>query len=89
MKYTFETPVQIGDHVYTVDEFGVEEMTVTEVASKGLFVSEFDPPEDDLGLYLPYEDEGDTWFIAKEEAEAEALRDTIHEGTMDDEEREQ
>lgn len=69
MKYTFETPVQIGDHVYApADELGVEEMTVTEVASKGLFVSEYDPPEDDFGLYFPYDEEGDTWFLTKEEA---------------------
>lgn len=71
MKYVFSSPVRIGNHVYVpVDETGVDKLTVTEVASKGIFVSEFDPPEDDLGMYLPYEDEGDTWFLTEEEAMA-------------------
>lgn len=69
MKYVFSSPVRIGNHVYVpVDETGVDKLTVTEVASKGIFVSEFDQPEDDFGMYLPYEDEGDTWFLTEEEA---------------------
>lgn len=69
MKHVFSSPVCIGGHVYVpVGEMGVDKLTVTEVASKGIFVSEFDPPEDDFGMYLPYEDEGDTWFLTEEEA---------------------
>lgn len=71
MKYVFSSPVRVGGHVYVpVDELGADKLTVTEVASKGIFVSEFDPPEDDMGMYLPYEDEGDTWFLTEEEAMA-------------------
>lgn len=71
MKYVFSSPVRIGGHVYVpAGEMVVDKLTVTEVASKGIFVSEFDPPEDDFGMYLPYEDEGDTWFLTEEEAMA-------------------
>lgn len=71
MKYVFSSPVSVGGHVYMqVGEMVVDKLTVTEVASKGIFVSEFDPPEDDMGMYLPYEDEGDTWFLTEEEAMA-------------------
>ena len=31
--------------------------------------TDFDPPEQDLGMYFPYEDEGTEWFLNKEEAQ--------------------
>ena len=73
MKYTFQAPVQIGVHVYVIvhddGETIIDELTVTEVASGGIFVSSYDPPEDDLGWYLPYADEGESWFLDKQTAE--------------------
>lgn len=73
MKYTFQAPVQIGDHVYVIvhadGETTIDELTVTEVASRGIFVSSYNPPEDDLGWYLPYADEGESWFLDKQAAE--------------------
>lgn len=69
MKYVFSAPVRIGDTIYALSEDGPEGLTVTEVGSKGCFVSEFDPPEQDLGWYFPYEDEGTEWFLNKEEAQ--------------------
>ena len=62
MKYTFQAPVQIGDHVYVIvhddGETIIDELTVTEVASRGVYVSSYDPPEDDLGWYLPLRGRG-------------------------------
>jgi hypothetical protein len=69
MKYVFSAPVRIGDIIYALSEGGPEGLPVTEVGSKGCFVSQFDPPEQDLGLYFLYEDEGTEWFLNKEEAQ--------------------
>ena len=69
MKYVFSAPVRIGDTIYELSEDGPEGLTVTEVGSKGCFVSEFDPPEQDFGMYFPYEDEGEEWFLDGEEAQ--------------------
>ena len=68
-KHVFYAPVKIGQKIYVLfeDEGGTEvmdELTITEVGSKGCFVSDFDPPEDDLGTYFPYRDLGCTWFTA-------------------------
>lgn len=68
-KHVFYSPVKIGQKIYVwyENDYGEEEVfedVVTEVASKGCFVSAFDPPEDDLGIYYPYCDLGRTWFTA-------------------------
>lgn len=68
-KHVFYSPVKIGQKIYVPFEDedgadGFEEETVTEVGSKGCFVSVFDPPEEDLGDYFPYCDLGRTWFAA-------------------------
>lgn len=66
----FYSPVKIGQKIYVrleIDgEIVVDELTVTEVASKGCFVSSYDPPEEDLGDYFPYRDLGRTWTTQKE-----------------------
>ena len=68
-KHVFYSPVKIGQKIYVPyeDDEGADEfigVTVTAVGSKGCFVSAFDPPEDDLGIYYPYRDLGRTWFTA-------------------------
>ena len=65
-KNVFYAPVRIGQKIYVPIEMDgkpyVDELTITEVGSKGCFVSDFDPPKDDLGTYYPYRDLGRTWF---------------------------
>lgn len=65
-KHVFYAPVEIGQKIYVPwddkEEEGVDEFTITEVGSKGCFVSDYDPAEDDLGDYYPYCDLGRTWF---------------------------
>lgn len=64
----FYSPVRIGQKIYVPLECDgeegeiVDELTITEVGSKGCFVSDCDPTEDDLGTYFPYRDLGRTWF---------------------------
>jgi hypothetical protein len=65
-KHVFYAPVRIGQKIYVPwdGEEGeiVDELTITEVGSRGCFVSDYTPPEDDLGTYFPYRDLGRTWF---------------------------
>lgn len=63
----------VGDTVYVVceDDEGnfISENKVTEVCSKGFFVSSFDPPQDDMGGFELYEEIGKTIFLSKQRAE--------------------
>ena len=63
----------VGDTVYVVceDDEGnfISENKVTEVCSKGFFVSSFDPPQDDMGGFELYEEIGKTIFFSKQRAE--------------------
>lgn len=67
-NHVFYAPVRIGQKIYVPlecdgeEEKIVDELTITEVGSKGCFVSDYNPPEDDLGTYFPYRDLGRTWF---------------------------
>lgn len=66
-KHVFYAPVEIGQKIYVPyedddGEDGLIAVTVTEVASKGCFVSNHNPPQEDLGTYYPYCDLGRTWF---------------------------
>ena len=65
----FYSPVKIGQKIYVpIDLDGepyVDVLTVTEVGSKGCFVSCFCPTEEDLGDYFPYRDLGRTWFTER------------------------
>jgi hypothetical protein len=65
----FYSPVRIGQKIYVpIDMDGesyVDELTITEVGSKGCFVSCYTPPEEDLGDYFPYRDLGRTWFTER------------------------
>ena len=68
-------PCKVGDTVYFILEDTLEEglfisgETVTEVCSKGFFVSEFQPPKGDLGFYTLWDDLGKNVFLSREEAE--------------------
>ena len=68
MEYVFKTPVQTGDHLYARYDTGLEELTITEVGSRGCFVSNFAPPEDDFGDYIEYDRIGVEWFLTREAA---------------------
>lgn len=65
-------PCKIGQPVYFVceddEDYFISENRVTDVSSKGFFVSNYDPPQDDLGYFELYEVIGDTAFFNKEEA---------------------
>lgn len=70
-KYKIGVPLRVGDKVYTRYIDGemlvAEELLVTEVCSKGFFVSALVPPrEDDLGDFIPYSELGRSYFIADE-----------------------
>ena len=47
-KHVFYAPVEIGQKIYVPwdgeEEEIVDELTITEVGSKGCFVSDYDPP---------------------------------------------
>ena len=65
----FYSPVKIGQKIYVPTDLDGEPyvgvLTVTEVGSKGCFVSAYDPPEEDLGDYFPYRDLGRTWLTER------------------------
>lgn len=67
MSYTLTVPLQVGDKVYTKyidgDSLVQETLTVTEVCSKGFFVSAYNPPMDDMGDFIPYSELGKTYFV--------------------------
>lgn len=66
-NHTFTVPLQVGDTVtvrYIDGEMLVhEQLTVTEVCSKGFFVSSYSPPRDDLGDYILYDQLGVRYFL--------------------------
>ena len=73
-------PCKVGDTAYflledniPVHKWYISEEKVTEVCSKGFFISGYCPPRDDLGEYSGYELFGKEIFLTKEEAE-QALR---------------
>lgn len=77
---------EIGDKVYTVlyddaiDAYVVDEKTVTEVGSNGLFASAMWPTGVDFGDYLPYAEFGEEWYLGKEDAYREReRRDEVNE----------
>lgn len=67
MNNMFTPPLQVGDKVYTRfvsdGELIQDELTVTEVCSRGFFVSIYNPPKDDLGHFIPYDQLGKTFFL--------------------------
>lgn len=67
-RHLFYAPVRIGQKIYVPIEMDgkpyVDELTITEVGSKGCFVSSYAPPKEDLGDYYPYCDLGRTRFTA-------------------------
>ena len=74
----------VGDTVYMVlppDEENIDGLVsaerITEVCTKGFFISSFVPPENDLGLYISYDALGTTIFRKRQQAE-KALSELIH-----------
>lgn len=73
--------VSIGQKVYALldEDFSdiieerVGECTVTEVGSRGFWVSSFVPPQDDMGEFFAWEKVGEEVFFSAEEA-LESLR---------------
>lgn len=65
--------VQIGMKLFSVlqldDEWLIDELTVTDVGERFFYVSQFSPPSDDVGLYIPYDELGVTVFFSREDAE--------------------
>ena len=66
-------PCNVGDTVYMLLpgdlERYISEEKVTEVCSKGFYISDFFPPKDDMGSYISYEQIGKTVFLTWEEAD--------------------
>jgi hypothetical protein len=70
-------PCKIGDKVYGLKHDFlnvVDEMTVTEVGTNGLFASEERVATADKSSYLTYAALGDEWFLSKEDAYKERNR---------------
>ena len=68
--------VEIGQEVYAlldkdfsdVPEERIAECTVTEVGSRGFWVSGFVPPQDDMGDFFLWEKVGEEVFFSREDA---------------------
>ena len=71
----FAPPLKVGDVVWflaTYEGGFIESIKVTEVCTKGFFVSSYIPPKDDMGCFIKYSEIGKTIFLTQREAE-EAL----------------
>ena len=70
-------PLRVGDEVYFILEDEMVEdgiyitpaHKVTEVGSRGFWISCYDPPENDMGDFIGWDELGKTCFITREEAE--------------------
>ena len=71
-------PCKVGDTVFAVlydgivEEWYISEETVTEVGSKGFYLSGYCPPRDDMTTFINYKEFGKEFYLTREEAE-EAL----------------
>ncbi len=70
-------PCKVGDTVWCVIEdtlaeggWFISEEHVTDVSIRGIWLSQFAPPEDDHGNLIPWEQVGINTFLTREEAEA-------------------
>ena len=69
-------PFDIGPHVYTVIEDEVtktafiSEETVTDISARGVWISGFDPPENDCAFLVEWEEFGFSYFRTFYEANA-------------------
>lgn len=63
-KDAFAPPVKVGDKIYVaiwdflIDEWYIADETVTEVGSRGCFVSGYRPARDDIDSFFPWENFG-------------------------------
>lgn len=76
-------PCKVGSAVWLVleDKFAeggwfISEEHVTDVGARGIWLSAFDPPKDDHGNFIPWEQIGMDAFTTREEAETELERRT-------------
>ena len=73
-------PCRIGDKIYSIDkdldssELTIYENTITDIGQRYIYVSQFDPPKDDVGFSIPVEELGKRSFFSLKEAE-KALKD--------------
>ena len=79
--FSFRCPFGVGDTVWTVieddaDEEGIfaSECHVTDVSRKGVWVSGYEPPEDDCSVLIVWDEFGDDAFTRYEDALAEVER---------------
>lgn len=70
-------PCKVGIAVWLVLEdksaeggWFISEEHVTDVGTRGIWLSAFDPPKDDHGNFIPWEQIGVDTFTTREEAEA-------------------
>ena len=72
----FEPIVKLGQKIYAVleleGEIIIDEFTVTEVGTRYVFVSSFNPPKEDLGENFLLSELGKEWFLTYEEAKINA-----------------
>lgn len=73
-------PFEVGKHIYTIaDDFDsetpyVSQETVTDISTKGVWISGFNPAQDDCSFLVPWEDFGKDFFLTPEDA-AKALEE--------------
>lgn len=67
-------PCKVGDKVYWLlkdrEDYFVSEDTITEIGTKGFFVSAFLNNTEDISNFEPWESLGKTVFLTHEEAQA-------------------
>ena len=69
-------PVRIGQKVYTLldqeiwdDDDLIAEELVSEVGSRGFWISSCYPPQDDMGIFFGWDKIGKDVFLSRDEAE--------------------
>lgn len=76
MKRRLGKRIRIGQRIYTVVDLDnqrfVDALTVTEVGTRYVFVSDFAVPRDDLGESFLLSEEGKEWFLTYGEAQRKA-----------------
>ena len=72
----FAPPCKVGDDVFAVlydpsapEKWHISKEHVTEVGTRGVFISSFSPPEDDLGIFIPWQEFGTEFFLTRKDAE--------------------
>lgn len=76
--YSINIPydVMVGQKVYTLlddqiwdDDDLIAEELVSEVGSRGFWISSYNPPQDDMGIFFGWDEIGKEVFLSRDEAE--------------------